>query len=461
MCIFSWTRLVLTLALGLVSQLAHADLYKARAAYARQDFAGAFELYRELAEMGELRGQEYLAAMYVSGEGVARDNVLGYAWAKIAQENGGGEVAQMIITQIEPHVGPAAKQKAAALQAQFGKEAIAKRWLPGPDVPNAPTPDCKMKGPANPDMFAPLAGQTRGFSGRIMVGFTVGADGRAHNARVWFATPKDIFNDAARAVILASTFVPKVADGLAVACPMHAMVRFGLTGRTAYGDLEIKKNFNEIKPKALAGDPASQAVYGILLATRGELNTPHEEFMPWVTRAAQAGVPAAQYMLAMCILDGYSAEQDETKGLAWLNKAATNGDADAQSVLADYLLRSGKPGDDAQALQLLEKSAAAVNRDGVYGLAALLATNPNPALRDPKRALVVVSALKPESDALPMALEIRAAAQAFAGDFEAAQRDQKHAMRKAKALQWDPSPLQKRLDVYVAGRTWTGDLFAF
>jgi TonB family protein len=459
MRMFSWGRLILVGIAGLAAPDARADLYSAQAAYSRGDFPRAFQDFRGLAEMGDVRGQEYLAAMYVQGEGVARDNVLGYSWAKIAQENGGGKVTELIISQIEPHLREAQTRAANALKAEFGKDAIAKRWLPEPEKPFV-KPGCRLHWPTNYNDFYPEEGKKRGFSGTIMVGFTVGVDGRAHGTRVWFATPKDLFDDAARALIMASTFDAKRVDGVAVPCAMHALVKFISSTRSNLGDQEIKKSFSEVRPAALAGDPAAEAVYGILLATRAELNPKNEPFLPWLTRAAQAGVPAAQYMLAMCILDGHAAAQDDVKGMAWLNKAATNGDADAQSALAYYLLQSDRPGDDAQALQWLEKSAAAVNRDGVYALAALLASSPNPALRNPPRALELVKALKPEIDALPTALEIRAAAHAFVGNFAAAQYDQRYAIRKAKVLKWDVVPLENRLSVYVAGQTWAGNLSA-
>ena len=84
-----WRALLLCVVLAPMP--ASADLYQAAAAVEKQDLARAFELYRELAEMGQPVAQENLAVMYVNGEGVKRDNVLGYAWASMALENGGGE----------------------------------------------------------------------------------------------------------------------------------------------------------------------------------------------------------------------------------------------------------------------------------------------------------------------------------------------------------------------------------
>ena len=121
----------------LICSAAHADLYSAQQAYDKKDFVQAFALYREIAEMGHPVGQETLAVMYVNGEGVKRDNVLGYGWALIANENSQSDIALNIISQLEPHLTDAARQRVAELQAQFGRAALQERLLPealhGPD----------------------------------------------------------------------------------------------------------------------------------------------------------------------------------------------------------------------------------------------------------------------------------------------------------------------------------------
>jgi TPR repeat protein len=53
--------------LALMAGSARADLTAAQKAYSAQDYPRAFELYREIAELGNLTGQENLAAMYVDG----------------------------------------------------------------------------------------------------------------------------------------------------------------------------------------------------------------------------------------------------------------------------------------------------------------------------------------------------------------------------------------------------------
>ena len=84
--------------------------------------------------------------MYVTGEGVKRDNVLGYGWAVIARENGGGDDMQSIISQIEPHLTDYARKRVADLQAQFGNAALQKSLLPV-----LPEPGSKQGSKADPN----------------------------------------------------------------------------------------------------------------------------------------------------------------------------------------------------------------------------------------------------------------------------------------------------------------------
>ena len=60
----------------------------------------------------------------------------------------------------------------------------------------------------------------------------------------------------------------------------------------------------------------------------------------------------------------------------------------------------------------------------------------------------------------PIAYELRAAANAALGDFEAAKKDQGRAIRMAAKLDWDLAPLKARLAKYESGSAWTGDLLA-
>jgi TonB family protein len=444
---------------------AFADLYAAKAADAKQDYARAFELYRELAELGHRESQEMLAGMYVNGEGVKRDNVLGYAWAVIAMENGGGEAAMNIITQLEPYMSAGARNRVADVRARFGKAALQERLLPILHVPGTPVANpCLMRSAANPDYFYPVQEKLKRISGTVVVEATVASDGRARNPRVWYSMPAKSFDVAGRRLAMHNKYTPPRVNGVAVSCMVRFKIRFQASGPGDGGSSEQKHVLADARAKAEAGDPLSQLTYGLVLEMRVDMNTEKEDPMSWIVKAAQSGLASAQYLVGMRALSGagQGTEKDDSKGLFWLQLAADAGQSEAEASLANYLLRN-RPDAGAfdKALGLLEKSAASGNRDGRFHLAALLATAPDAAQRDPKRSLELLDQVAGEMNFDPTFFEVRAAAHAMLGEFLEAQADQKDALLKAKRLGWDLKDPQARMANYTASKPWTGNLFAY
>jgi len=320
------------LLLGLTSApAAFADLYTAAAAVEKQDFARAFELYREVAEMGRLEGQENLAVSYVNGEGVKRDNVLGFAWAQIARENGGGEEMQKIIDAIQPHLTEAAKLRVAELQAKFGKVALQKSLLPVRRVARGNAdPDCRFAIPANPDNYYPEGAIHGGVSGSVYLDFTVSPDGRAHHPRVLYGIPAIVFDEAGKAVVRASTFKPKMQDGVAVPCTMRIKVKFLV--RPGHKPLEggdIDDKIAALKANAERADPKSELIYGLVLVGRPELSSETDRAGDWFLRAAQAGIAPAQFLV------GQDTQIDK------LEKQGKITEQDAHIVLNAPILKTG------------------------------------------------------------------------------------------------------------------------
>lgn len=458
----SW---VILLGIVFAPMPASADLYSAEAAMEKKDYPRAFELYRELAELGHAYSQENLAVMYVNGEGVKRDNVLGYAWAVIAIENGGGEAARGIVAQLEPHMTPAARKRVAEVQAQFGKAALEERVLPKPFVKGVSNENpCRMRSVANPDNYYPVEAKLKGLAGTVLVEATVAPDGRARDPRVWYSIPAKIFDEAAKQLALNNQYWPPKVNGVEVPCVVRFKVKFTFDGAKDGGTAEQKRVLAEAKTKAESGNPLSQLVYGMLLELRDDMNTDHEEPSAWFVKAAQGGLPSAEYLVGMQALMrvAQGAEKSDSKGLFWLKRAADAGQAEAQAALANYLMRNNP---DTVALDtafaLLEKAAASGNRDGKFHLAALLATSPDAARRDPGRALNLLAQIEKEMDFDPYFFEVRAAAQAMLGNFAESQEDQKRALRMARKFGWNSKDAQSRLESYASSKPWTGNLFTF
>jgi hypothetical protein len=69
--------------------------------------------------------------------------------------------------------------------------------------------------------------------------------------------------------------------------------------------------------------------------------------------------------------------------------------------------------------------------------------------------------MKDEFEFDPTFYEIRAAAEAMLGNFEAAQKDQKTAVSRARKYGWNLADQQARLASYAASKPWSGNLFRY
>ena len=70
------------------SSWAYAGLEEGIAAYQKDDYARAFKEFKPLAERGDQEIQGYLAAMYLTGKGVPKDDTQAVHWFKKAAEQG-------------------------------------------------------------------------------------------------------------------------------------------------------------------------------------------------------------------------------------------------------------------------------------------------------------------------------------------------------------------------------------
>jgi len=452
-------RTLFLVAAILSASVAHADLAGAQKAYAAKDLEGAFQQYLEIATLGNVTAQENLAAMYVDGEGVNRDNVLGYAWAVIARENGGNAAMQNIIDQLQPHLDEKSRARVKAVVDLYGKAALAERLLPAPQTyPRAPPQeDCRITRPANPDDSYPDAAAREGLSGSVVLDVVVSADGRAHNPTVLYSFPQLVFDNPARLNALTSGFTSKRAKG-AAPCVIRYKVRY--RPQSSSNEAAMNDAMNKARKLAEQGDAVAQSIYGLFEVDRGGADPVTRN---WFLESAQAGVPFSQYVVGITLAGEASTlpDTEKVKGFAWLKLAAAAGQPDAKFALANYSLRH-----DAEAVRdpvvfaWLEDAARAGHRDATLTLAALLAAGPEESRRDPARALTLLAESKWVFDIDATAQEVIAAARAQSGNFTEALVAQKRALKLAHDFGWNTAPMQERLARYQGGAAWTGNLLA-
>jgi Sel1 repeat len=224
--------------------------------------------------------------------------------------------------------------------------------------------------------------------------------------------------------------------------------------------LWIERNLR--RNAAGGNDPRADLYYGLVIEGAPQLGVSPTTGLSWLVKAAQAGLPLAQFQVGYRLLTGLECRADLAKALKWLHMAADQNETSADVVLATRLLH-GTPdaAATAQAKDWLERSVAGGNEYGELYLAAMLASVPQPQLRDPRRALLLLSKVYPGVDSDPTASEIRAAAQAAEGDFQDAVQSEQGAIAKAHKMGWNLSPLEHRLALYQSRKPWYGDLLAF
>jgi TPR repeat protein len=95
----------------------------------------------------------------------------------------------------------------------------------------------------------------------------------------------------------------------------------------------------------------------------------------WYRKAAQLGVPSAQFKMAMVLKHGTGVEQNLAESITWLNRAATQESAPALLELAIcHMNGSGVTADPTRAVQLLTQACDLHDADAQALMGAILIT---------------------------------------------------------------------------------------
>jgi TonB family protein len=437
---------------GFLATPAVADLISASTAYQKGDYATAFQL-------GQPTAQFNMAVMYVKAQGVRQSEIYAYAWASLAAANG-LQKAKTLADSLRPGLAPGSEKIAADIEAQFGNAVLDARLNPK-IIEGDEREDRARCRPAHAYIpHYPEEAQAHGVQGQVYVEFSVMPDGRSRSPRIIYAVPKDSFEGAVRYSLLHSEFVPGPTGSSPIQC--NIFYRFTISGSGVGAYPKLEAFVHDTLAQANAGDPSAQMLYGMLLVGLPQLNKPRAQALPWFLKSAQAGTPAAQYQVGYSLLKGWGCDCEENKGLDWLRRAAQAGQPDAEVTLAMYAVK-GSPDEERlrQAKLWLEQAAASGSHDGKLYLSSLLATTPEALGGDPRRALTLLDEVFRGVKDDPTSFEIRAAAQASAGDFKDAVRSEREALDIAERLKWDVTPLNARLSRYAANQPWRGTLLDF
>lgn len=177
----------------------------------------------------------------------------------------------------------------------------------------------------------------------------------------------------------------------------------------------------------------------------------------WLMKSAEAGNAAAQDAVGMMYELGRGVSQDYGEAARWYEKAANRGFADSEVNLGNlYALGRGVEKDYERAVRWLEEAASKGGRQGRNSLAWLLATCPEDAIRNGRRAIDILSPIVNRGERNPILLDTLAAACAENGDFDAALRLVREAISKS-----DPGAdtglceqMKRHATFYEMGKPW-------
>ncbi len=451
------------------SYAANTGLYAAFSHYKKGDYALAFREFLGLARLGQPLAQLDVGYMYAAGRGTQLNDIEAYAWAMLASKNGeagGAKLAKRLLPDLE--LAPGSRRIAGWVTAQYTPAVLERRLLPRYHSRALRHGEhAQMRACSPVHVFRPrfpIREQLDGEQGRLVVTFTVMPDGTARLPHVLFEMPplhKEDFLALTHESVLRSRFaVRPAADG-----PIQCTIYFQFVQRSLVSSEYpgLNSYLDRAREQAHMGEPFAQLIYGILLAGLPQLHRGQAAALPWLVKAAQAGIPLAQFETGASLMTGWGSAIDRAKGLRWLRLAAAQNQPNAEALLAQQLLRGVPSLPTVQhAVHWLNQAAAQHNRFGEFYLSAVLASWPQPEIRDPKRALQLEKKAVANGVGIdPTGLEIRAAAEAAEGNFVRAVDTERRALARGRALDWNVAALKRRLKRYRSGKPWYGNLLDY
>ena len=134
-------------------------------------------------------------------------------------------------------------------------------------------------------------------------------------------------------------------------------------------DKDMRKAEEWYRKAVDAGNTSAAASFGITIMRGLFDNIPLEEGIPYLEIGANAGDASALNWLSWCYDKGKGVRPDPEKTMEYLKKAVEAGSADAQQKLGRrYLKGEGVPEDHKKAAELLQKSADGGDSDGMKWL---------------------------------------------------------------------------------------------
>ena len=413
-----------------------------------EDARGRFE---RLAGLGFAEAQRNLAVMLVKGEGGDRDLTSAYAWLAVAAQQNDPQ-AKVLQPKALALLGSEseraeAQERADQWRQRYTLDAVMRELEPDYSTKSEravsrESLDGIRKVIRVPPAYPPDLAR-RSIEGSALLQFVLPNHGHPRDLRLISSAHGDF--TAASAAVLPNwrfTLEDDARDRLYSQRFIYTMPGSNRFEQAAKEQVEL------LQSKAQSGDVGAMYQLGwVLDALPVDENTlTKAQSLRWLHASALAGLRDAAFDMNTRLRDGVGCVRDKTKATRWEDVAAGLKQPDALRALADTRLQAG---DQREALYYIKGAAASSGRPtDTARLAWVLATVELGHERQGPRALDLIDSI--ESTYLDRAAwhEIRAAALAETGQWDAAVDEQRDAIKALRRYQVPLAPAKARLDEY-------------
>lgn len=442
--------------LGLQATSATADFASALYDYGAENYTAAYDEFTRLASLGHKDSQFNLGAMYFRGQGAKQSGIEAYAWISLAAEDGDKTriaLRDRLLSKLNEADQIAARERAEALRKIFGEQALLDKMTPV-YVSNEES-QYKLIALENAAPEYPKNASRIGLSGSVDVEYSIDPDGHVKHYRVLESTNK-IFNGAVIDALKRWRYQPVFNGEQAIEVSgVRQRIYFRIENDIFIEGETLDQYLSNLRYKAQSEVAVDMFFYAYVAELVPETKLQWEQINRWYFKAAQGGVPEAQYRLGRNLVYGKGCVADRSKGLEWLIRAARANYRAAQVMVAILLRNNEHPSvEPKQAQEFLDQAVQAKYPLAIIKKSWLLATSSDETQRDGARALELAKEVFPDYPDRLSAYQILAASQAEAGDFKAAQKTQKRTIQLAQKLKLPLDMEQKRLDVYNQNLAW-------
>ncbi len=441
----------------LASLPAYADFALGLQYYQRGDFEKAFAEFSQAAKMDDMSAQFNLGVMYYNGQYVSADPIKAYAWLALAaqaKEFQDGKVHLQIYQTLSNEQKLDADKLYKELFDQYSSKSVEARLIPTFQNKNGAQGNSHPLKSVYPNYPHSMArGDT---SGLVDAFFTIDKHGLTRDHVVYMSTNK-AFSDVVIDAIRKWQYEPKVIDGKV--SEVHGMkIRFSFFMENERLDEgTVRHLLEKQKLKAESGNAEQQFLYAYYLdLLPRQVESMNLETLDnanlWYHTAARNGSVASSFFLGQNVLNGERCVSNPDQAMGWLLRAAQSGVVDAQYLLAQELLSGSRlQKNEAQGLYWLEMAAnikSSKNDAAKLRYAWVLATHPDPEIRNGQRAAQYFASVHPSYEDRQTYFQTAAAVAAENADFVGAIVHQRHALEDAKYLEIPTDHLRTQLEKY-------------